>query len=201
MIELNDALTHAMRVKSFLDPYCTRIEIAGSVRREKPFVKDLEIVVVPCIIQSKDLFDEGEGYSALENAPVNQLGKVVKNGSRYKQIDLGGIMLDLFIVLPPAEFGVQFLIRTGDKFFSHWMVTRRDRTAYSDDSGKFYHGVLPKYAKVKDGAVWEGRDEIFDGTKIFMPEEIDFFKYCGMDYVEPRNRNERFVEKFLNEAK
>lgn len=196
-MELSDALDYAVNVKSFLAPYCERMEVAGSVRREKPMVKDLEMVVIPRIIPSKNLFDESDGYSALEDVNMQRLGKVIKNGSRYKQIDLGGIMLDLFIIFSPAEFGVQFLIRTGDKFFSHWMVTKKDRTAYSEDSGRFFYGALPEYAKVDKGAVWEGKDEVFDGKKMAMPEEIDFFKYCGMEYVEPKNRNESYVADFV----
>ena len=37
----------AEKVVSQLSPYCERIEIAGSVRREKPFPKDVEIVCIP----------------------------------------------------------------------------------------------------------------------------------------------------------
>lgn len=37
----------AENVKSFLEPYCQRVEIAGSVRREKTEVGDIEIVVIP----------------------------------------------------------------------------------------------------------------------------------------------------------
>lgn len=179
MIELNEAIAHAVRVKDFLSPYCERMEVAGSVRRGKQQVKDLEMVIVPKIIPSTDLFGENDGYSAIESAPMDKLGKIMKNGKRYKQIDLGGIMLDLFIVLPPAQFGVIFLIRVGPAEFSKFMVTPKNKG-----------GALPIDAEVENGAVRQ------NGKIILMPEETDFFEFCGIDFIEAEKRvNERLWKK------
>ena len=52
---LNAALVFAWSVLESLSPYCKVIDIAGSVRREKPEVKDIEIICVPKVIIS-DLF-------------------------------------------------------------------------------------------------------------------------------------------------
>ncbi len=41
------ALEIAERTKALLAPHCERIEIAGSIRRKKPHVKDIEIVAIP----------------------------------------------------------------------------------------------------------------------------------------------------------
>lgn len=41
------ALVIAEKIKAQLAPHCDRIEIAGSIRRKKPEVKDIEIVVIP----------------------------------------------------------------------------------------------------------------------------------------------------------
>ena len=41
------ALEIAEKTKALLAPHCERIEIAGSIRRLKPFVKDIEIVAIP----------------------------------------------------------------------------------------------------------------------------------------------------------
>lgn len=172
MIDLNDAIALAQKIKNFLLPYCVRIEIAGSVRREKPQVKDLEIVAIPKLIPSADLFGEGTEYSALESVPIKNIGKVAKNGSRYKQIDLGGFMLDLFIVIPPAQWGIIFAIRTGPADFSHWLVT-------SERHG----GAMPYFAKCENGGVYSG------GRLIEMPEEKDFFDFLKIDCLLPGQRH------------
>ena len=44
-MEYNKALEIAEKTKAQLAPYCERIEIAGSIRRKKPDVGDIEIVV------------------------------------------------------------------------------------------------------------------------------------------------------------
>src|SRR5690242_17561878 len=46
-IPLAAAWELANRVLTELAPFCERIKIAGSIRREKPEVKDLEIVCIP----------------------------------------------------------------------------------------------------------------------------------------------------------
>ena len=43
---LSEALPIAEKLKAELAPFCSRIEIAGSIRRKKPEVKDIEIVCV-----------------------------------------------------------------------------------------------------------------------------------------------------------
>jgi len=161
----------------YLSPACSRIEIAGSIRRGKAEPKDIEIVCQPKILTEPDLFDHATEINLLEMFFETNLFKVtgahfVKNGPRYKQLALvETIHLDLFIVLPPAQWGVQLLIRTGPADFSHWCVTQ-----------KRIGGGLPSYLKVKDGAVWHG------SKKLEMPEESDFFKVLGMDCVEPKAR-------------
>ena len=46
-MNLQQAQQIAERIKSELAPHCDRIEIAGSIRRKKPEVKDIEIVCIP----------------------------------------------------------------------------------------------------------------------------------------------------------
>jgi DNA polymerase/3'-5' exonuclease PolX len=41
------ALAIAERTRAALAPYCDRIEIAGSIRRRNPSVKDIELVAIP----------------------------------------------------------------------------------------------------------------------------------------------------------
>ncbi len=46
-MELYKTLQIAEKVKAQLAPHCERIEIAGSIRRKKPDVGDIEIVAIP----------------------------------------------------------------------------------------------------------------------------------------------------------
>ena len=156
-----------------LQPHCERIEIAGSVRREKEDVHDIELCAIPKNPAVKDIFGlPTETINLLEMYPFSSLGRLIKGGSRYKQFALiEGINLDLFIVLPPADWGVIYTIRTGPAEFSHWCVTQRKRG-----------GGLPSDSKVTSGFVL--RNNVY----LPMPEEIDFLNFLGLGWVEPQDR-------------
>lgn len=46
-MELGRAKAIASEVVKRLSPYCQRIEVAGSIRRQEPVVKDIEIILIP----------------------------------------------------------------------------------------------------------------------------------------------------------
>lgn len=46
----SEALAVAEALRDYLAPACVRIEIAGSIRREKPEVKDIELVCEPSMV-------------------------------------------------------------------------------------------------------------------------------------------------------
>ena len=107
MMKIDEAKKIADKYVEILKPYCLRIEIAGSIRREKPEVKDIEIVAIPGNIES----------FARE---VNKLQKVKgePTGKYTQRILPEGISLDLFIA-NEKNWGLIFAIRTGSANFSH----------------------------------------------------------------------------------
>lgn len=185
------ALTIAEKLMDLLAPACKRIEIAGSIRRQKPDVGDIEIVAIPDLRPPRPVFGQPPYKTNLDAVLASleypdesglRLHKIL-GADKYKKIGVsldGGntwiIQLDLFLVTPPAQWGVDFLIRTGPSDFSHWIVTQ-----------KCFGGGLPTMYNVKGAAVWKGQEPIST------PEEIDFLKLCGLDWIEPQNRSARWV--------
>jgi len=55
-MKLSEARLIAEDFLGGIDQYCKRAIIAGSVRREKPEVKDIEIVAEPQLMMEVDLF-------------------------------------------------------------------------------------------------------------------------------------------------
>lgn len=117
----------ATLVKTRLKPYCDRIEIAGSLRRKKQEVKDIEIVAIP-----NDRFQLG--------LIVDKWKKIRGNvGGKYVQRELPeGINLDLFFATE-KNWGLIFAIRTGSAEYSHkilgigWV-----RAGYKSKEGTLY---------------------------------------------------------------
>lgn len=158
-------------------PACTRIEIAGSIRRGVAHVGDIELIAIPRV--RTDLFGE---YVANER---NELDIVVDGmledglleprdprrlGPRYKALRAvrTGIGLDLFVVLPPAQWGCIKAIRTGGAGFSKFLVTH----------------ALKRGHRVQKGHVIDHA-----GRPIDTPHERDFFAACGVQWVEPEGRS------------
>ena len=137
-MRLSEVKAIAEKYQNFLKPYCSRIEIAGSIRREKPEVKDIEIVVIP-----KDL----TGFSN----EVNKLEKVKgePTGKYTQRILPEGIKLDLFIA-NEKNWGLIFAIRTGSANFSHKILA----CGWVKKGYHSVNGIL-----IKDGKEIEVREE------------------------------------------
>lgn len=193
-MKYSDALYMAEWFASELKPGCARIEIGGSVRRGKADVHDIEIIAIPLFNATFDLFGNVVSSESQLDAILREMEalaalKRVKGGEKFKQFEIGRweefaiqppsqpFKLDLFLVTPPASWGVQYVIRTGPADFSHWMVTKKSLC-----------GALPDYCYVQDGSVWDEEN----GKKIETSEEIDFFNLCGLKWIEPSQRMARW---------
>ena len=167
---LAEALRYATRIVELLSPYCHRCEIAGSIRRGKAEVKDIEIVCIPKRVQLTGLFDTQEGEPVKEFCDqVNRWRKVKGEPTgKYTQRILpgNGIKLDLFIV-NPDNWGFQFAIRTGSANYSAQTL-----------------GV----GWVKAG--YKGVDGMLTKNGVIVPirEEKEFFELIGVPFIEPENR-------------
>jgi DNA polymerase/3'-5' exonuclease PolX len=165
-----EAMTHALEIVGLLIPISSRIAIAGSLRRCKPDVGDIEIVCIPRI--EPDLFGNPIMASGRisHDLEVEYGYELLKDGEHFKQFYAAPeLKCDLFITTP-EQWGVIFAIRTGSAEFSHKLVTP-----------KKYGGYLPSYLNVKDGRVWNM------AQAMSTPEEKDFFDLCGL-WVEPKDR-------------
>lgn len=166
------AMTLARNMEALLSPHCLRVEIAGSLRRKKPLVGDIEIVCIPAPLV--DLFGGPLfGASRVERALRDDGFNLLKNGDYYKQAILpnGQLKFDIFLTTP-EKWGVVFTLRTGSAAFSHRLVTQRK-----------YGGLLPSNLVVKDGRIWTT-----GSVPLATPEEIDVFNALGLAWLDPQER-------------
>lgn len=104
-MRLQEAKTIAERLKETLAPYCERLEIAGSIRRAKPTVNDIDIVLI----------EKPEAALLMSNLFFS-IGIVKLNGPDIKRVYLpeDNITIDIYIATP-ATWATLLLIRTGSK--------------------------------------------------------------------------------------
>ncbi len=119
-MNLATARTYAAEALQSLAPFCERAEIAGSIRRLKPEVKDIEIVCVP---RSRDL---GRFVEVVRRWPKI---KGEPTGKYTQRLLPCGMKLDLFMC-SHETWPVNFVIRTGSAEFSHALAVHAQKRGY-----------------------------------------------------------------------
>lgn len=144
-----------------LSPYCVHCKVAGSVRRRKPEVKDIEIVSLvktdlDAMRAVREIVNHRWGSPSIGHYP-----------SRYTRIR-GAYNLDLF--WPHARnFGWIYFVRTGPD--------------------EFVHRALGYWKKLTNGGYGEdGMLHLADGTPVETPDEETVFKLLGCKFIAPERR-------------
>ena len=68
-LSLDDAHTQAVLILDALAPSCARLEIAGSIRRQRPYIGDVELVAIPHYDPLIDMFSEVYGHQSRLDLP------------------------------------------------------------------------------------------------------------------------------------
>lgn len=170
-----DARALAMHLVSLLKPGCERIIIAGSIRRQKPEIGDIELVAMPMLEPVCDLFGmpvEGMERSGLDERLASLRPVYTKNGAKYKQFAFEGVSVDLFIA-SAETWGCVSTIRTGSADFTRWLVTNRR-----------HGGGCPSHLKFNEGRIFNG------STPLDTSEERLVFEALEQPWIEPVERIE-----------
>jgi DNA polymerase/3'-5' exonuclease PolX len=168
-IPLAEAVTIAADVCAVLRPFCERLEVAGSIRRQRPTIGDLEVVCIPRRVLT-GLFGDAQEVDPGFCDAVNQWPKVKgePTGKYTQRLLPSGLKLDLF--MPATEnWGLIFSVRTGSARFSAQVLGRRWAQLG-------YKSVEGRLTRVRDGMV------------IPIWEERDLFTLLRLSYVEPPAR-------------
>lgn len=162
-IPLAQAEAIAARVVEQLAPHCLCIDVAGSIRRRRPTIGDIEVVCIPEPYDTTPLFRSGFALV------VEQWPKVKGElPCRYTQRVLPeGIKLDLFMV-DGRGYGLQLAIRTGSAQWSHKVLASAWVRAGFRSEG---------------GLLRNQQDQI-----VFTPTEKVLFDLIGLPWVDPADR-------------
>lgn len=134
-ITLQDAETAARRFHVLIAAACDRHQVAGSVRRMRPEVGDIEHVVISRTITATSA---GEMFPREVAMVLDVLDQLVESGTIQKQIKsddrarwgkryraclFEGVVHEVFIA-DTKNWGCQLAIRTGPAEYSQELVTR-----------------------------------------------------------------------------
>jgi len=166
---LSEADLLARRLLDLLKPHCDRIEVAGSIRRKKEDVKDIEIVCIPkeIIGPIPEFVNTVNQFKAIKGDPFGRYTQRVIQARTIEPTFRENVYinLDLFIT-DPLRWGLIYAIRTGSVEFSKKLASQWSRMGY-----KSVGGVLIK-----------------NEQKHYIKEERDLFDFLKMEWVEPEFR-------------
>lgn len=156
----------AFKILATISPYCERAEVAGSIRRRRPAVNDIDIVVQPksgywlqIVKEIRREFDAVTGKQG-EKLATLFVPFASKQGQGHVQLD--------FYRASQSTWGALLLVRTGSKehniYLCNLAIRKGLRLQYS-------RGLVDK-----DGNVVAGKTE----------EEI--FEALGLSFIAPQDR-------------
>ena len=98
-MNLEQAEKLALEIIERLKPFCSRIQVAGSIRRKCPEPKDIDIVLIP-----SDLW--------MLHAELKKMGHVKMSGAKIVRVLIGMRQLDIYVA-DEKSWATLLLIRTG----------------------------------------------------------------------------------------
>lgn len=185
MIQLAHAQNIASELIHILNPFCERIEVAGSVRRKKNIVKDIELVLIPRQeITFSGLFNDEEVITYPIDKFITQHNdfftlRLNKNGITsygdknklllYHHNKYGTIALDIF---------------TADQ--SNFMMVKFIRTGGAENNKKIAitANQLGMNLRIYESCFVDKR-----GFKYPMSSEEQIYKFLDLPYLKPEERN------------
>lgn len=155
-LDLKEATSLAGQVKAAVEDKCERIEVAGSIRRQKPKIHDIDFVVLAKSDAEWQRINERlKHLKAKPNCSGNDVIKAfVPCQSGLFQVD--------FYRAKPSPFGILWLVRTGSAEHNMWLA------GYA-----FSKGMRLKYSEglIKEGTIIAGENEkaVFEALALPYP--------------------------------
>jgi DNA polymerase/3'-5' exonuclease PolX len=190
-VDHEEGLEYANEVTSLLFHYCMRIEPTGALRRRQIVLDTIEMLASPQIVEGESYWDDeaselageapgsdrlGAGIRVLEQKGVLRLVQNQQPADASQSSGYGFHYREASIIVhtvtPPSRWGIESLLCTGDDDFVAFILRK---------------------ASDKGFAIKRRRLER-DGVAVDTPEEADVLNRLGVPWVEPENRNGRFLE-------
>jgi len=171
-MELARARAIAEDLKARLDPACSRIVIAGSIRRQKPYPGDIEILCIPKVVDGVDMLDHEVGYLLAQKIldyRRNKLGSKVYGPKNKLMLHVpSGMGIDIFSTDEECWW-VSLVVRTGGAPTNKRIAMAAIRKGWHLQA--YGHG----FATPRGDVVCRSEEEVF--------------RAVGLPYLEPWRRD------------
>jgi DNA polymerase/3'-5' exonuclease PolX len=199
-VPLEIARRHAQDLMGLLAPYCERIQIAGSIRRGKEMVKDIDLVAIPKMTSKRSLFEPTKVEETEFHDTLATTLRVTADGPRLIRgtilssaaVSTSAPLMNASMIAPSRSIQVDvylataeswatlLLIRTGSAEHNIWMCGRARACGgklHADGSGLEVPGQYDPIAQ-----------RTVNNQVIHAKTEEEIFKAMGLPYAEPGKR-------------
>ncbi len=205
MIEREAALRVASEVATRLRPACEKVALAGSLRRGKDQVHDIEIVIQPHFdtnLLGERLVSYGELDAVIkglvEDGTLSLDTQVLRNGRKLKRFIANALDAPFeFYIASARNFGAIHTIRTGDKDFSRALVTSVEIGGFMPATCAQIKGSLWQFPSAMYAQAARSAAETSNGTVIPCPTEKEYFAALGLPWIAPEDRHQETVRNLL----
>lgn len=190
MLPLQTAQNYASRITTWLSPYCDLLQVAGSIRRQRPQCGDIDLVIIPKTEPVRDLLGETTGTRNLCLEFLRGYIEVTA-GTKFLTgfesdhstiVQLPKCQLDLFWS-DSKTWATRLLCRTGSKDHNIWLAQRaNDRHMHwTPNQGLHTLPGHPEHPKAFPCAT-----------------EPEIYAHLGLKYLDPLNRELPYFSKHID---
>lgn len=195
------AMEIAEEVRLHLEPFSERFVVAGSLRRDKATVGDVEIVVLP-----KNLSGLLRHLDALVEANVCKKalyddGKT-RWGSLYRGLSVRGVRVEIFIA-NPNNFGYILWLRTGPANLNEYVMRRLSMVRYPVRfrEGQALWVEYPIPSPTLPASQGGGFKDFDVKAVLNVPDERVLFQLLGMPVIPPELRKGDAYATYMERGK
>lgn len=203
-MKLNDANRLANRLIELMQEHCTLVHVAGSIRRNKADVKDIEIVAIAKEYKQsvRDLFNHTAGMIP-RSLLVDEF--ISKPPSNLKWIKTG--TNDIIPLDMTKELSAENRFAINRKYW-RGMITWKEpvkldlflaspenfgliyliRTGPKSFNLKMIEALKKNYYSIHEGRLYKTNYHFERIDMLYTPDEMSVFRAAGMPFIEPEKR-------------
>jgi DNA polymerase/3'-5' exonuclease PolX len=183
-----DALRAAKEICDSLKPVCERLIVAGSLRRRKEYVGDVEILFVPRFHPIAELAQAdflSSPSPRFENLAETAIERLVSTTTLIQRKNINGSVTwgpkNKYALHVSTGIPVDLFTATTDNWYNYLVC----RTGSAENNARIASAALNK------GWEWHPYDHGFtdqEGNWVPVETEQDVFRHVGLPYLEPHER-------------
>lgn len=163
-----------------------RIEIAGSLRRGKPYVGDIELVLVP----TPATYRVTEELITWKDIDKARYKGATRWGNKLRALNFRGVTVELYLA-EPESFGYILWLRTGPVEDNKALMRKLNKTSLRAIDGAIWHAEDWQREQRGQEVHWVSETR----RRVVVPDELSWFRLLGVPYVLPVLRKEGVYNK------